>query len=152
MTLNDPPCRDRRVRRVIQHIIQDLTRQPRMAELASLAGLERTYFCRHFHQTVGVRFSTWSRQVRAEQAKHLLAHTDLPISTIATEVGYDDVTTFERNFRRCQNCSPRQYRKAQRQAERTPHTIVADNYTTSAENSTTSAETACRLTHTIKAQ
>ncbi len=117
MAPNDAPCRDRRLRRVIQHIIQDLTRQPRMAELASLAGLERTYFCRHFHRTVGVKFSIWSRNVRAERAKELLANTDLPITTIATAVGYVDVTTFERNFRRCQHCSPRQYRQSQRQAE-----------------------------------
>lgn len=132
---------DRRLLRVIQYINQDLSKQPRLVDLAAIAGLERTYFCRLFHHTVGVTFSTWSRRIRAERAKALLETTDLPIKSIAISVGYADVTTFERNFRKCFECSPRQCRKTQHGEQAACTTTVADKFTSIAENSTTNAET-----------
>lgn len=107
-------CNDRRLLRAIHYIVQDLTRQPPIAELAGIAGLERTYFSRHFHRMIGFSFSTWNRHIRVERAQDLLASTDLPITQIAMAVGYADVTTFERNFRKCSNASPRHYRVEQR--------------------------------------
>jgi len=50
-------------------------------------------------------------------------------------VGYTDVTTFERNFRKCLNASPRQYRVGQQRIQGT------HNFTIFAENSTSNAET-----------
>src|SRR5262245_41581857 len=110
-------CNDRRLLRAIHYTIQDLTRQPPIAELARVAGLERTYFSRHFQRTIGISFSAWNRHIRVERAKSLLASTDLPITSIAMAVGYTDVTTFERNFRRCLNASPRDYRVEQRRIQ-----------------------------------
>ena len=117
-------CNDRRLLRAIHYIIRDLTRQPPIAELASIAGLERTYFSRHFQRTIGFSFSTWNRHIRVERAKNLLASTDLPITSIAIAVGYTDVTTFERNFRKCLNASPRHYRVEQRRIQ-VAHNITA---------------------------
>lgn len=129
-------CNDRRLLRVIHYVIGDLTRQPLIAELASIAGLERTYFSRHFQRTIGFSFSMWNRHIRMERARHLLASTDLPITGIAMAVGYADVTTFERNFRRCLNASPRHYRVAQRRIQ------VAQNITIAAQFAELSAHKA----------
>lgn len=126
-------CSDRRILRAMQHVMRDLTTRPPIAELAGLVGLERTYFSRHFQLATGISFSTWSRHVRAERAKDLLANTDFPVTAVAIAVGYSDVTTFERNFRKCFKVSPRQCRWAHRRGQK---------ITTFADNSTTNAETA----------
>ena len=126
-------CGDRRLLRAMRYVLRDLTRQPQMKELASIAGLERTYFCRRFHQAIGVTYCKWSRDLRLERARELLAKTDLPISAVAAEVGYGDVTTFARNFRKCCSASPGRYTRTQLQT--TENTIFADNSTKNAEKS-----------------
>lgn len=131
----NPSCSDRRLQRALQYFAKDLSKQPTLAELASVAGMGRTYFSRHFLEAVGVNFSTWSRYVRIERAKELLARSDLPITTVASTVGYADITTFERNFRKNADCSPRQYRRNQRRTQ------LAQNIATFADNSSIKAET-----------
>jgi len=75
------------------------------------------------------------RLIRVTHAKKLLARGDLPITLISINVGYNDVTTFERNFRKIVRESPTAYRRKMRRAYR------AHNITISADNSTTNAET-----------
>jgi transcriptional regulator GlxA family with amidase domain len=126
--------RDKRLLRVCQHVAEDLTRRPTLGEVAELAGVERTYFCRVFRDTVGMRFSDWSRGIRIDRAKWLLSESALAITVIAGAVGYSDITTFERNFRKTEGLAPLRYRQLHR---RRPALIV----TTNAEKFTTDAET-----------
>jgi AraC-like DNA-binding protein len=129
-----PPaaCKDRRLLRAMQHVEGDLTLHPTAAELAQLVGLERAYFCKQFRKAVGLTFSGWNRQIRVDRAKHLLINSDMPISLVAAMIGYADVTTFERNFRRCANVTPRHFRQLQR-LEKTNSTPNADKNTQNAE-------------------
>lgn len=41
----------------------------------------------------------------------LLRHTGLPVTQIAIDVGYNNVSFFNRYFRRIMRCSPREYRR-----------------------------------------
>jgi hypothetical protein len=59
---------------------------------------------------MGVTFAEWSTLVRIKQAKELLKVIDLSITGVAAAVGYSDVTTFARAFRKCESMSPRDYR------------------------------------------
>jgi transcriptional regulator GlxA family with amidase domain len=134
MATQIPLCSDRRLQRALRHLVQDLSAQPTLAELARVAGLSRPYFCRHFQEAIGVSFSTWNRHIRVGRAKELLADSDVPITTIAIMVGYRDITTFERNFRKTAGCSPRHYRSSQRAAHRILNiATVADKSTMNAE-------------------
>lgn len=103
-------CRDRRVQRVLRYVAQDLTRRPTLIDASRIAGLEATYFSKRFRVVVGTTYAEWSRRLRMEYAKQLLGIEDLSITAIAASVGYHDVTTFERVFRRCEGTCPRDYR------------------------------------------
>jgi AraC-like DNA-binding protein len=48
---------------------------------------------------------------RHELARHLLLNTDLPVSQIATNLGFAEPATFSRAFRSWAGTSPRQWRK-----------------------------------------
>jgi transcriptional regulator GlxA family with amidase domain len=104
-------CADRRVARVLRHVTQDLTKRFTCAGAARIAGLERAYFSKRFHSVMNVSFTTWSARVRVEEAKRLLGAIDLSITAISASVGYDDVTTFERVFKRLEGISPREHRR-----------------------------------------
>jgi AraC-like DNA-binding protein len=87
---------------------------------ASAAGLERTYFSRYFQDVTGMAFRSWERSLRIDRAKVLLL-TPLKISDVALAVGYSDVTTLERNFRRCEGMSPREWRALRTRHSKTQH-------------------------------
>ena len=50
--------------------------------------------------------------IRIEEACKLLLNTNLSVGQIAGAVGYQDTRHFSKVFRRYQNISPREYRKA----------------------------------------
>jgi AraC-like DNA-binding protein len=128
-----PVCSDRRVARVLRHVMRDLTMRATCASAARVAGLERAYFSKLFRSVMCMSFTEWNASVRVAEAKRLLREIDLSITAVSASVGYDDVTTFERLFKRLEGISPREHRRriARRPASQTPN----------AENTTPNAET-----------
>jgi two-component system response regulator YesN len=82
---------------------------------------------------VGKSFSEWNRRLRVDRAKTLLRSEHRSVLAIALAVGYKDITTFERNFRRCEQLSPAEYRKLQRGVRILRNTTGADEFTRIAE-------------------
>lgn len=110
----EPPtlaCNDRRVTRVLRLVMQDLTKRATCASAARVAGLERAYFSKRFRSVMRVSFTEWNARVRIDEAKQLLRSIDLSITAISASVGYDDVTTFERVFKRLEGICPRAHRR-----------------------------------------
>jgi transcriptional regulator GlxA family with amidase domain len=104
-------CSDRRIARVLFALSQDLTRRLTLVEAAKIAGLAPTYFSKCFRHRVGITFGEWSSRLRVAEAKAQLLIADLSITAIAAAVGYADVTTFERVFRRIEGTCPRECRR-----------------------------------------
>jgi AraC-like DNA-binding protein len=125
-------CSDRRVARVLRYLTEDLSRRPTLADVSRLAGLETTYFSKRFRVIVGMPYAEWSRRLRMQHARQLLGIADLSVTAIAAAVGYMDVTTFERAFRRVLGTSPREYRRLL-QRDRALNTRNAESRTTNAE-------------------
>jgi len=104
-------CHDRRVARVVRLVTRDMSKHVTLEEAATMAGLKPTYFSRRFHAMTGICFAEWRTRVRIEEAKLLLRVIDLSVTAVAAAVGYSDITTFERAFRRVVGMCPRQFRR-----------------------------------------
>ena len=48
------------------------------------------------------------------EAKRLLVHMDMPVTTIAEKLGFDEATNFSKFFRREVGCTPAEFRRIQR--------------------------------------
>jgi two-component system response regulator YesN len=120
-------CNDRRVARVLRYVLADLTRRATCASAARVAGLERAYFSKLFRSVMCTTFTRWNACVRIAEAKRLLGALDLSITAVGASVGYDDVTTFERVFKRVEGVSPREHRRrlARRGSTSTPNAETA---------------------------
>jgi AraC-like DNA-binding protein len=125
-------CSDRRVARVLRYLTEDLSRRPALEDVSRVAGLETTYFSKRFRVIVGIPYAEWSRRLRVHHAKQLLEIADLSITAVAAAVGYMDVTTFERAFRRVAGTCPRDYRRLL-QRDRATNTGSAESRATNAE-------------------
>jgi AraC-like DNA-binding protein len=106
---------DRRHRRIDQ-AIQILQSDPgaQMHEVAAMVGFEPSAFSRAFRRLTGMNFSDYSRSVRVWRARTLLAETEISITDICFEAGFNNLSNFNRYFRMEMGLTPRAYRKAAR--------------------------------------
>lgn len=80
-------------------------------EVARKVGLSPSAFSRLFRRTTGMTFTQFLNRVRLGQAARLLQETDMIISEIALNSGFENLSNFNRRFRERYGRSPREYRK-----------------------------------------
>jgi AraC family transcriptional regulator len=83
-----------------------------LAAAASEAGLSPFHFLRLFSRVLGVTPHQYLVRSRLRRAARLLAHEDVPITDVAFDVGFGDLSNFVRTFHRAAGVSPRAFRKA----------------------------------------
>jgi len=81
-----------------------------IAGLARLAKLSPYHFLRSFKAVTGVTPHQWLLRARLRTAAEKLTETKTPVTEIALDVGFDDLSNFTRTFRAEFGASPRQYR------------------------------------------
>jgi len=84
-----------------------------LSALAELVGLSPFHFARAFKNSTGLPPRRYQIILRMDRAKTLLATTDLSVTEIAAQLGYDDPGYFARLFGREVGCTPRAYRQNQ---------------------------------------
>jgi len=101
--------------------LQRISKNPgiSIAELAHEAGFSPAQFRRSFRQHVGNTPREYLKMKRFEAAKYFLAHTNLPLRTIADRIGLYDVDYFSRIFRENYGLSPTHYRASCNASEAT---------------------------------
>jgi transcriptional regulator GlxA family with amidase domain len=82
-----------------------------LAAMATAAGLEQRTLLRRFANATGMAPIEYCRTVRIARARELLEGGKLPQKAIAASLGYKDVTTFSRVFRKATGLAPGAYRK-----------------------------------------
>src|SRR4026208_2042780 len=97
---------------------------------ALLIHLNASHFSELFHVETGLPFSAYVEKTRIDHAKNLLAGSPIPITHTADTVGYRDLRTFERAFRRQEGVCPRRFRS-------TSWGVGADELPTSQPNAET---------------
>ena len=83
-----------------------------VAGLANLAKLSPYHFLRSFKAVTGVTPHQWLLRARLRDAAGKLAATKAPVTDIALDVGFEDLSNFTRTFRAEFGASPREYRLA----------------------------------------
>ncbi|MCK6626052.1 MAG: AraC family transcriptional regulator [Anaerolineae bacterium] len=105
--------------RSIQYLHDHFPENIQLAELAALEGYNPTYYSEWFKKTTGLTPSAYLQKLRLDEAKNLLAETDLPILHIAQQVGYQHHASLTRLFREQENLTPVEYRQQNRKSVKT---------------------------------
>ncbi len=95
---------------VIKYVELHYSEQMTVAEMASLAGFSESHFMRFFKETFGVSFVTYLNDYRLSMAARLLLSTEESILEISQQVGFENLSHFNRCFKRKYNKTPSQYR------------------------------------------
>lgn len=106
-------------RRAVQAalFIEANARQPlNLERVAAQARCSSFHLLRLFRAVVGVTPHQYLLRCRLRRAAELLAEESLPITDIALEVGFNDLSNFVRTFHRASGVSPRAFRRVSRGA------------------------------------
>lgn len=82
-----------------------------LSRISDLFHISESYFSFLFKKTVGVNFSTYLEQIRMTQAKHLLETTNIKITDLYVAVGYNNLTSFRRAFKKKYGVAPNALRE-----------------------------------------
>jgi AraC-like DNA-binding protein len=93
---------------------------------AAQTGLSPFHFLRLFAGIVGVTPHQYLLRSRLRRAARALAADDRPVSDIALDVGFADLSNFVRTFHRAAGLSPRNFRQAVRAADPGDRKILQD--------------------------
>lgn len=102
---------DRRLRRALAYIHDNAAMDISLDTLASEAAMSRHHFARAFSKTVGRSPLQYVISLRMELAKLRLRTGSASVAKIALDVGYEDVSRFNRHFRRHVGVTPAGFRK-----------------------------------------
>ena len=97
--------------KVQDYIRNHYKENPTNKELADLVGHHEYYLNRTFLTFTGMNLHEYLIKVRLEQAAQLILNSDLPLNSIAEEVGIHSYPHFSSYFKAAYGCSPSQYRR-----------------------------------------
>jgi AraC-like DNA-binding protein len=101
-----------RMTEVLRYMAAHAAAPHKIAGLARMARLSPYHFLRSFKATTGVTPHQWLLRARLREAAEKLAGTQAPVTDIALDVGFEDLSNFTRSFRAEFGASPRQFRLA----------------------------------------
>ena len=91
-----------------KHYYEDLN----LTVLAEKFNVESSYFSRMFRQEMGENLIFYLTRRRIEKAQSLMAGSEVNLTEIAYQVGYNDYSYFNRVFKKHTGMSPREYRNS----------------------------------------
>lgn len=100
------------VKPVLEYIEAHYSGPLTLEDLSHVAGMSPKYFCRFFHSITQQTPMDYVNYYRIEQAASLLCSTDMTVTAIGMECGFNDSSYFVKAFKRYKGMTPRQYQKA----------------------------------------
>jgi AraC-like DNA-binding protein len=99
------------IRKIDRHLRENLERRVRLDELADLAALSVSYFCRAFKCSFGTTPHAYFTRLKLEHARRLMLNTEDPLAQIAVVSGLADQSHFCNLFRRSTGETPHAWRR-----------------------------------------
>lgn len=100
-----------RVKQMLDYIHASYSGPVTLAEIAASAHIGSRECLRCFNRTVGIPPMQFLQKHRIFEAARMLASTDLPISEVAGNCGFDSPSNFSRTFKKYYRITPAEYRK-----------------------------------------
>ena len=108
---NDTSGRNTVEKEMVSYIQQNFTGKISLREFGEQFHLSEKYISRYFKEHFHITLSQYVTDLRLEHAKQLLQDTDIPVTDVAMQSGYQNVSYFIRSFQKAYAVSPLKYRK-----------------------------------------
>jgi AraC-like DNA-binding protein len=112
--LNDIPQKSikevegRRLDDIFRFTLDNFGRRITLEEVAEVANMNKASFCRYFKQHTRKSYIDFLNEYRINQATKLLLSREKPIAQICFEVGFNNLSNFNRTFKQLTGKTPRE--------------------------------------------
>ncbi len=107
----------RRVQKVEDYIDRNYGTDIRLQDLADIVGMSPTAFSRFFKLRTGKTISEYIIDIRLGVAARKLVDSTMSIAEICYDCGFNNVSNFNRIFKRKKGCSPKNFREDYRKSK-----------------------------------
>jgi len=101
----------RRVKKVLIYLEQNYKEEIRLSDLAELVGMSEAAFCRFFKKRTAKTLTDYLIYIRLGNATRMLVDTSHSISEISYLSGFNNLSYFNRIFKKHKGCTPKQFRE-----------------------------------------
>ena len=102
---------------VVEYIEENYKKNITLAVMAESLGYEYCYFSRIFNKLFAMNFTDYINVYRFNAACAMLTETDMSMTDIAYESGFQSIRSFNSIFKKLSGVTPREYRSAIPQME-----------------------------------
>lgn len=114
-TKSSSMAKHQKVDQVANYIISHCTEPLSLEDLAATFYVNKCYLSRIFKEVTGFTVNEYINIHRINKAQKLLTESDMSITDVAIECGYESLTYFEKVFRTFREISPLKYRTRYRE-------------------------------------
>lgn len=100
---------DPRMTKVLSIINREFAQPISLPDIASMAGMNKTAFCRFFKSKTSKTFTQYINELRINYACELLLAGKLSIGQVCYETGFNNISNFNRQFKDITNYTPTSY-------------------------------------------
>jgi len=102
----------RRVEKTLEYMNQNFDKAITLNEVARLANMSDAAFSRFFKQRTGNTFIDSLTEIRLGHASRMLIDTTQSIAEIAYHCGFNNISNFNRIFKKKKSCTPKDFRES----------------------------------------
>jgi AraC-like DNA-binding protein len=102
----------RRIDKVFDYMKNNFDKRLTLAEVAMVANMPEASFCRFLKKSTGKSFIESLNDIRLGNASRMLINTTHSIAEIAYQCGFNNISNFNRIFKRNKLCVPKEFRRA----------------------------------------
>lgn len=96
----------------LSYVKKHYNEEIKVQNLAKVCGISETHFRRIFQECMNMAPSDYINMIRIQEASKLLLKSFATMEEIAFQVGYGDVSTFTRNFKKMFGMTPYQWKRS----------------------------------------
>ncbi len=101
----------RRIERVMEYMNQNFQKNISLNEAAKLTNMTPVSFSRFFKMRTGITFMDSLLEMRLGQSSRLLIDTTQSVSEVAYNCGFNNISNFNRLFKKKKGCTPKAFRE-----------------------------------------
>ena len=101
----------RRIEKVMEYINNHFDKTITLAEVAKIAAMSEVAFSRFFRMRTGNTFIDTLNDIRLGHASRMLIETTNSVTEIAYKCGFNNISNFNRIFKKRKNCTPKEFRE-----------------------------------------
>jgi len=102
---------NQRIREVVDYMKQNFSKPIKLTEVARLVNMTEVSFSRYFKMRTGISFIDSLLELRLGQASRMLIDTSQSVSEIAYSCGFNNISNFNRLFKKKKGCTPKAFRE-----------------------------------------